>query len=97
MIRVHAIDSPRNRWVFHCCGSKVKNYEKGRPNRKILCNLLRRGLISLQFTLKTLSVFTPLIRPKYRGAFHSCGSKMPICEKAASNTENILQLASAGG
>jgi hypothetical protein len=33
---------------------------------------------------------TPLIPPKNRWAFHSCGLKMENCEKAAPNTENTV-------
>jgi hypothetical protein len=46
--------------------------------------------------LEILPVLTPSIRPKHRGAFHCCGSKMQNCEQAGPNAENMMQLALAG-
>ncbi|KAJ7838542.1 hypothetical protein B0H13DRAFT_1911782 [Mycena leptocephala] len=96
---VHAVDSAKKIGGHSTpAARRCKSVRKYGQTRKMLCNLVRRVLICLKFMLETLPVFTPSIQPKKnRWALHSCGSKMQNCEKAGPNTENIVELASAGG
>jgi hypothetical protein len=87
---------PKSRWEFHSCGSKVQNCEKGGPNTENIVQLASaRVNFPAIYAGNPLSVYA-VKSAKKSGAFHSCGSKMQICEKAAPNAENIVQLASAG-